>query len=80
MDALAKLTYVNLRPVAKQLERIADCLEVIIRFQYGYSMRKPVLDESGEEPSVEFQDQDAMAEDEVLDALAAAGRIERREP
>lgn len=62
----------SMRQIGSALERIADCLEFICSEQYGYNVRPPKADKSGEPPETMYTDE----ETDVLRELRE--EIERR--
>lgn len=67
------------RGLVRQLTRIADALEEILRLQYGYSLQAPKADTSGVDPELFYTDQEKIDALETLDKVGVTPEEQRRQ-
>ena len=76
---------VDMKPVVKQLTRIADLLELIITLQYDYRVTEPkdVTPDASEPDSVSYASDESLAKqeqiDEVRQFMHIADEVEKEE-
>ena len=64
---LDNLTIAKLDPVTKELRRIADALEIIVKYEYGYTLQPTPKPEGKDESDVLYTTDEGTLRQELQD-------------